>query len=255
MPKRSSARSRKRGRAGRTSGSRSGAELVTGGKFVAPMNLIHRFVRMCDSGDLNVSNGTSSAGATINVANAGIMTLSTGAAAGVSYYGLAVAFELADLPAVSELTTLYDQYRIHHVELEMVPFNTLSPTVGSAGGNGNLACLVHSVLDWDDATAPAASTSGIQALQQYRGYRLDNLYAPAQNRLKWSVVPRPALAGYAGAFTSYVSTAPLWTDCNSANVQHYGIKFIFEVLNTAAVNSFVDVRWNLKYYVEMRMAR
>ncbi len=254
MPKRSAPRTRKGRRTGRTRGRGSDTALVTGGKFLAPAGLVHRFVRMADSGDLNVANGTSSAGATINVANAGILTLSTGAAAGVSYYGLAVAFELADLPAVSELTTLYDQYRIHHIELEMVPFNTLSPTVGSAGGNGNLACLIHSVLDWDDATAPAASTSGIQTLQQYRGYRLDNLFAGG-GKLKWSVVPRPALAGYAGAFTSYVSPEPMWTDCNSANVQHYGIKFIFEVLNTAAVNSFVDARFNIKYYVEMRMAR
>ncbi len=221
------------------------------GRFLIPVNQVHRFVRVADTGSINIANGAASAGATINTASGGLTLLSTSAAGGPNYFALAMAFQLADTPGASELTSLYDQYRLHHVEVEIVPFWNQAPS--TVAGNGNLSAVMHSVLDWDDATAPAASTSGINTLQQYRTYKCQNLFS--QEKFKWAVVARPALAAYAGAFTSYTSVAPMWIDCNSANVQHYGVKWIWEVIDPAAVASFIDLRFSVRYYLEMRMTR
>lgn len=224
-----------------------------GARGWAPLLQPLRFTRNCDSGDLNVANGSASAGSSINVANAGLTTLTTSAGGGTSYFGLGLAFELADLPNVTEFTNLFDQYRLHHVDVEIVPLWNVAPTTGTAGGNGNFTGYCHSVLDFDDATAPTAATSGIQSLQQYRSYRLENIVRGRP--LRWRLVPMMALGAYSGAFTSYAAQQPMWIDCNSANVQHYGIKFIFELLDPAGVTSYMDFRINLRYYLELRLQR
>lgn len=241
MPKRTQVRGKKNKRGARRAGG------------WAPVMAPLRFTRNCDSGDLNVANGSASAGSSINVANAGLTTLTTSSGGGTSYFGLGVAFELADLPNTTEFTNLFDQYRLDHVEIEIVPLWNVAPTVGTAGGNGNFAGYCHSILDFDDATAPTASTSGIQALQQFRTYRMDSMVRGTP--LRWRVKPMLALAAYSGAFTSYAASPPMWVDCNSANVQHYGIKFLFEMLDPAGVVSYMDFRINLRYFLEFRMQR
>lgn len=218
---------------------------------------MHKYVRCCSSGTMTTFNTAVSASSTIAMNNAGLFTLTTPAIAGIHYMSLGLAFNMGDPSGSSELAALYDQYRLRKVELEFVPFWNEAFTAGSGGGNGLLTGVVSSAFDYDDNSAPAASNTGVLALQQYTSYRVDPLVQSMTNgRLKWTVNPRVAVAVYGGGvFSSYAVFDPPWIDCASAVVEHYGIKFVFEMLNPAAVACNLDFRVIAHYHLEYREVR
>lgn len=211
-----------------------------------------RFVRSTDSSTWAAVNTAASAG-TISLNNAGVMTLTTAAVQSAYYFSLGYASVLTDTPGYAELTALFDQYKLVKVELSLIPlWNTTITAVGA--GNGDLGGFVHSVTDYDDNLAPAASTAGIQALMQYRSYRAQTLVS--REPLKWSLSPKVASAVFgSGVFGSYASQSNMWIDAASTTVEHYGLKFIFEVLNPTAAVAYFNFRWHARYYLEARVQR
>lgn len=200
-----------------------------------------------------VAGATAVSGGSITLNNAGILTLATPALAGLTYQTWGTAYTFSDPSGSSELAALYDQYRLVRVDVELVPIYNTSLSTPTAG-NGSLAGWLHSVQDYDDAAAPTASNTGILTLQQYRSYRCDPLVA--HGRLTWSIRPKVAMAAFgATLFTQYAVTEAPWIDCNSAVVEHYGLKFIFEIVNPGANIAFLDYRFNVRYHLEMREVR
>jgi len=132
--------------------------------------------------------------------------ITASATPGVSTYG-GVNFTLGAFVGATALTAVFDQYRIEQVELWLecaVPNSTLSfPEVMSA-------------VDLDDSNTP--STVG-QVLDKPGAIATSG---PAGHYHKFR--PHMAVAAYSGAFTSYTNIPATWIDCNSPNVQHYGLK-------------------------------
>jgi len=124
----------------------------------------------------------------------------------------AVNFSFGSLDQVSQLTAVFDQYRIAMLE---VTFHPLANISGSA-----VSPLFFSVVDLDDSTAVSST-----ALRDYPGCQMTQAY----RRHKHTFVPSIAVAAYSGAFTSFANVSAPWLDVASPSIQHYGVKYAFEV--------------------------
>lgn len=110
-----------------------------------------------------------------------------------------------------DMSAAFDQYRIRAVQYNFYPRTV------SVNNNSSIVGLVHSVIDFDDASAP---TSIAQCLAYSNCYVCSGLTAFTR-----TFTPRLALAAYGGAFTQFANADPhQWIDCASSNVQYYGLK-------------------------------
>lgn len=219
----------------------------------------HFFKRWCCLTTSNTNTATAgSVGAAISQ-SADSWNINTGTTANVSYYSFAHMFTLGMLPDYAEFTTLFDQYKISGVKLRITPYSTaqMAQTGVGTANNQTLSVLMHSVLDHDDYTAPAAGTTGINALRQYRTYKTRNFLARNGQPINIWLRPRIATAAYgSGVFSSYANSKPLWIDCDSINVEHYGIKYICEVFQPdTTVPCFVWFKIEAKLYISLREPR
>jgi len=131
-----------------------------------------------------------------------------------------LSFALNNPPGYSELTALFDRYRLTKVQLTFIyGKNSANITqTTTAGANTNLPCL-YTAIDLDDDSAPA----NIDELLEYETCHVDRL----DKIVKRTVYPRIATAAYSGAFTSYANMDPsTWIDCNSDGVRYYGLKYV-----------------------------
>lgn len=120
-------------------------------------------------------------------------------------------FTLADITAYTNLTTMYDQYKFEMIHITFDPVVQL----GSPASSYSYSDLFVAI-DYDDANVPAS----VATLYAYDTVRR---VTPC-HRHKFSFTPKIALAAYNGAFTGYTSQKPMFLDCASSSIQHYGIK-------------------------------
>lgn len=208
------------------------------------------------TGFTNTQNGAAGAGGIITAwtPNPGNIQLTLAAAPGSTVYlALALAHQVNDLPGYTEFLTLYDRYKIVGVLVKMTNNNTGGSGAAPSGVQyPNPSCLVHTVVDYDDANSPAGTSGGVQVLQQYQNYKLWNLQDTRQSTFKRFYRPRAAAAIYSGAFTSYANIKAPWIDSNSPSVQHYGLKMIFECINNSTTASEIFIHCELTYYLRFR---
>lgn len=155
--------------------------------------------------------------------------LTTGAV--ISYATLAMTCRLSDLPNYTEFTNMFDQYRINSVTIKMFSFATSSEAGAAVNPQlSQTSALVHSILDFDDATAPTASDAGIDVLRQFPSYKVRQLVRADGKPAKYTFRPHAAVSAYGtGAFTSYKNVPFGWVDANSPGVDGYGWKAIVEL--------------------------
>jgi hypothetical protein len=130
----------------------------------------------------------------------------------------ALTFILQDLPAYTELTALYDQYRIMKVKVEFIVTGATNPLTGPPG-------LILTALDYNDATTPAS----VNELVQYETVQS----VPVGNYFERTLQPRSAVAAYSGVFTSFANVYAQWIDTASSSVVHYGIKYYIPAIATS----------------------
>jgi len=129
-------------------------------------------------------------------------------------------FALNQVNHVSQLGTVFDQYRIDMVEFWIFPRVSDNTTITQPG-------VFVSVIDFDDANTPtslgdltdytnALVTSGLDG--HYRCFK-----------------PHAAVDLFNGAFSGYGNVASPWIDVASADVQHYAIKVGCSTTGTAQV--------------------
>ncbi len=219
----------------------------------APYGPVYRYLRSGASDTMGAATSAASSGGSINLNNAQLLTVTTATGAGVTYAGLGLAFRLSDLAGYTEFTALYDQYRVKKLTYTLVPMwsTCVSP---EANPNGTLGGFIHSCYDYDDANYPAVSTSGITTLMERPSYSC--VAAVKTSPTIWEVVPRIAMAAYAAsAFSSYANLPAEWIDCSSPNVEHYGLKLLFELNNPASASVFMNYRLFVTAEVEFRQSR
>lgn len=207
--------------------------------------LVYAIERSVGTASMSAFNTSVSVGAGCVVTP--YVDLGTSAIQGLHYMGLAYAFTLADLPSVSTFVNLFERYKLNRVDVCLERMATVSSSTAVAG-SGNAHGVVHTVIDYDDNVAPLASEVGANAMRARDNYRCDTLMGPVP--LKWSLVPRLGLPAYTGSvFNGYTSTQPQWIDSASTGVLHYGMKWLFEVVNPTAAFAIMSVKFTFKYHL------
>lgn len=149
-----------------------------------PLNTIHKFKRSFD---------------------AGLASLVTTPAV---FTGVGFNFSLTDLPNYTELTALYDFYKITGVRFRAIPYEQTEGTSTSAVTNARNAPIFYAV-DRSDSTAPTNSGD----ILQYNDHKISNFFRGFD-----IYISNPC---YADATSSQRND---WVATSSPNVDWYGLK-------------------------------
>lgn len=226
-------------------------KMMTGLRFSGPKG----FIRTVNCSNMASANfQVLNTGGTLNQNSSGDVALSGAGISTKSYYSLALAFALSDLPDSTEFTLLFDAYVIKKIRLKITCYNTSSQFgISPSGFNG---LLMHHVSDYDDNTPFAASESGINAMREYQTYKLNNLVDTKKSVFTYNIVPAVALAAYGGSvFTSYARKKNQWIDCQSPGVPHYGKKIIFEMSTPTSAAYEAKMKMEATYYIGLKDVR
>lgn len=155
----------------------------------------------------------------------------------------AISFALSDLANYTELTALYDQYRIMEVRVQFAP---LAASFGESTSSSAYP-TVFTVIDMDDDALPAS----IDVLKQYDTCQV----TPNGSAFERIIHPRSALAAYSGTFTSYAqSPYGQWLDIASPGILYYGLKWGASPVTTAS-GSFQLYSITCTYTVQCKSTR
>lgn len=167
--------------------------------------------------------------------------------AATTYENDAFHFQLNDLQNFSELTTLYDQYKITKV----VMYLNWSPFAYSTGLNDTsktpdlIAPLLMYVRDHDDGTA--ISLADFKQIGKTKQIRI----RPGK-QYKIAITPSILTEAYRSSATqAYMPKFNQKIDCNYPDVQHYGIKFGVQKPSI----SLGQINIRTKYYVSCYNSR
>lgn len=149
-------------------------------------------------------------------------------------------FSLNDVPAVTEFTNLYDQYRLNKVVVKWIPLTTETNV-------GQSTTLFYSVLDFNDDVAPTTEAE----ILQYASLRI------SQGLRTHTRVLTPAslddLTDDTGG-TRYAGNPKTkqWISTSAPTAPHYGIKF-FRPAQPAA--QLVNYKVMIMYYFSCRSVK
>lgn len=150
------------------------------------------------------------------------------ALSGVSYYINGVGSGFISFPNYSEFTSLFDQYQLKTMEVELY----WSKNVATESGTNAVQPLIWSAFDYDDAT-----NTTLANLQQYPAVRTTILGEDGGKVLRMSLTPRaryqlPDGAGGTG-YSPTMASNP-WIDCSYPAVEHYGVKTYLDTFGRTA---------------------
>lgn len=152
-----------------------------------------------------------------------------------------ITFQLSDLPAYSEFTALYDQYKINCVVLSWKLMNAPE----AQGMQYNASNYPEIIYCYDyDTNAPASTLNQIRE----RGNCKQKILRP-NSYMKMVIRPKITTPVFNGALSfAYAVHRPSWIDCTNASVPHFGIQY--------AIDNFQNPNYVLtveaKYYVSFR---
>lgn len=167
----------------------------------------------------------------------GLLTSTTGAE-GLYAFNI----KLSDLSEVSSFTSVFDQYRIRMMRVEILPAVQLSTTASASPPYSYL----YVVTDYDDSTALATASLALN-------YQNVKILGPGQGHKR-------TIAPHVNAYTAEdpntaqpaESRRTPWLDCAQTAIAHYGIKCA--VLQQTSTNIASWRIW-IHYLVDFRMVR
>lgn len=136
-------------------------------------------------------------------------------------------FNINQLPNATEFTNLFDMYRINKIVVRFVPSQN-SSDVAPAGSS--FIPNFHTVLDYNDATAPAS----LNEMYQYQNWRMSR--GTGIHRRVFT----PASIDYVNATAGANAGNPTWKQwisTSSPTIEHYALKYGVEA--AAGVNEIV----------------
>lgn len=140
-------------------------------------------------------------------------------------------FTFNDLNQQSQLAAIFDQYRICMIEIKFIS------TIGQYSGAAGVAGMFFTAVDTDDSSSTTAAS-----IRDYPGCISTEVFKPHTHVF----APHVAIAAYAGAFTSFANETSPWIDVASPSVQHYGVKYAYDV-GTAVFNHDVITRVHYQF--------
>lgn len=222
---------------------------------------IHQFKRVCQpfgfrGSTLSGTSGVNLVNVSTTVGNEQLSISTVGLSpfceGGVSFGG-ALKFQLGHLANVSEITSLFDNYRIRAVKIDiMATFNSGESYINSAPGVSQTSTVgiiptMHYTIDHDDATAP---TNVVMVME--------NSYAKSKRMDRpFSIVIKPRAQQMIGTTAGASAVGGIlpsstWIDNAATNVNHYGLKFWVENWPVTSVVNTAAVQFICTYYLDAK---
>jgi len=159
-------------------------------------------------------------------------------------FGAVSYFKLSNVLQSSDLTTLYDRYKINAIKVRIIPLSNFA----NVNGQGIIPTMVYHT-DYDDATTPT-SDSDVRVKAGAKEVRLDK---------PRTIYIRPKIADAilgASAGTAYsVPKAAPYINMSYPDVPHYGLKMYFRDFNLQAATTTSTntcVRFETTYYISCK---
>lgn len=154
-----------------------------------------------------------------------------------------IAFQLADLPNVTEFTTLFDQYKICAVRIKFLPQSNTLQTL-TTGLTSNFCGTFFYVVDYDDANAPASAS----VLCEYQNMKTRNPLREFKAYFK----PKCVSTVFGSGVTVNAGTLKSqWLDVGQTTVPHFGFKYVW----TQSINSNISIMPIFTYYIKCKNVR
>lgn len=157
-------------------------------------------------------------------------------------------FRLVDMAGATELTSLYDHYRIRGVRFQLSPEYTaavINPQAAVVAFSDN---VIHTIIDLDSFT----STLTESQVLEYGNVRHGSIFKPIRRFV------RPRVSGFvydgsANPASAVLEPSKAWIDCGNANVVWNGIGVWIPQAPTGNVSQIWKI--TVTYYVEFKVTR
>lgn len=158
----------------------------------------------------------------------------------------AYTFALNNVPNSNEFTTLFDQFRITHVQMHFyVQYNPAELDSTAGVGAAAYPCL-YICRDNDDSTAPTS----INQLREHAN--VQTVILSPEKIFKFNIKPATLSNVYQSTVSnSYAPKWKEWIDCAAADTPYYGVKLGIENMTNSA--QYVVVR--ASYWFQCRDLR
>lgn len=156
-------------------------------------------------------------------------------------------FSLAQVPGNGDFTSLFDRYRITHVQLQF--YLKYDPASGAADpttnqGNATHPCM-YIVKDYDDANLPT-----LNSLREHA--KCKQIILNGTKIVKYNVKPATLTEVYrTGVTSTYSPNWKQWVDMANTDTPYYGVKFGLE--NMFGTNQTLQIR--ATYWFECKDTR
>ncbi len=169
----------------------------------------------------------------------------------LAYSSGALSFAITDVPNVSELGNLFDQYRLAGITLRF-EYMSASESVLPTTAGYQQQCTLLLFEDNDDSTAPTASNTGWQAVYE-TGRAIKKIFPGRSNVLTYSLRPKYLIADVdTSSTTTGRSLGSTWVDgATGLDVLWRGLKWIVQA-NPSPVAINHSFRVTATYYTEWR---
>jgi hypothetical protein len=164
-------------------------------------------------------------------------------AKGLVDVGYGITFQLSSCIAASDISNLYDHYRLDKVEyyVELVTPNL-----------SNLAYpRIVMAADWNNAVAPVSEAEVLE-------YRNASVYQFGPNRTvaKYTIVPRVSAEAYNSAVSTgyWTPDKPVFVDTGSSFLLHYGLRMFVSDYNTT-ISAVPVLRTYSRFYLSVKGTR
>lgn len=159
--------------------------------------------------------------------------------------GLALKFQLSDIPQNVTFSKLFDSYRINKVVVKAFPLTNSTINI-------NPAYKIISAIDLDDSITPT-----VASLLERSNSKIQ-IVTSAGNTAQmktWTVRPRYLTQLFESAVTSGYGqgSRSQWLDCADPTIPHFGLKLVFETDPT--LNNTIVWQFYVSYYVEFKSLR
>lgn len=221
---------------------------VRGSKFgfnIRP-HLFHRWMTAFPSANVNVTGCTYDTSTSIMTTNTGVSTASG------SFY-----FTLADIPNVSEFSTLFDFYRLNRVLVTIkmipVPDATYQPASTTLVNFMNWYPTIWYVRDQDDNNAMT-----LPEIKEFEKVKHRVLYP--NREIKIILRPTTLTQTYRTALTTgyKIDTSRQYTDMAQRDVPHYGLKTVIDLEGLSSSGDAArqwQFKINAKYFFTCKNVR
>jgi hypothetical protein len=166
--------------------------------------------------------------------------------AGISTNGFS--FQLDEVPNYTEFTTLFDLYKIEHVELHMIPSANSANTLTGIGGAINYPPRIATVIDYNSSTGFASfdDARDFESAEVVPAIRRNPIVRKITPKFLTGVEEDGATIVTGGASRGWLNTA-------RADVPHYGFRYVAEQLTSAT--EFIGFRCEAIYYLSMKAVK